>query len=289
MAHLDQVGVNTHFGQGQPWEKAGPALASLGIRHIRDDAPPANPAHAYASLATAGLKLCALTGALALPSGADPKDFVARSAAHLEDVITRLESYEASYPGTLAAIEGQNEPNARSAITHDGKKGMDAAIAWQDDLYDRVKASARLCHLPVYQFSGQPNAAGRADVFNVHPYPDRKHSLADKLADSTGPGGRHVKPGLLSKGRVIDPARLMVVTETGRSTNGTYSPQDQATRIMADLTGALALGVLRVYLYQLSDFYADPSGRTRTAHYGLFDINYQPKPIVAALADFLRQ
>src|SRR5690606_16806296 len=89
--------------------------------------------------------------------------------------------------------------------------------------------------------------------------------------------------------RAVMPNGGIVLTEAGYyslpggGSWGGVDLQTQAKLTLNLLFDAAKLGVERTYLYQLLDAYADPSNTDMEKHFGLFDINNNPKPVAKAI------
>jgi Ca2+-binding RTX toxin-like protein len=188
-----------------------------------------------------------------------------------------LDSFVAAHPGSIAAIEGLNEIN-NWPIAYNGLTGSAAGVAYQNALYTAVKADAALSKLSVFNLTNDTALAAKADFANVHAYP-----WAGAQAYAT------LKEALQSQTSTML-GKPVVLTEAGYYTlpNDTSSWGGVDTATQAKLTlnllmDASKLGMKQTYLYELLDAYADPAGADPEKHFGLFDINNNPKPVATAL------
>lgn len=198
-------------------------------------------------------------------------DFVTTGSYTPASEISQIAAFDTTYPGSVYAIEGPNEVDL-NPITYNGLTGGAAAIAYQTALYNAAKANAVLKNTTIYSFSLTSTVKPTAgyNLVALHPYPaggaQPMANLQSALTASPGP---------------------TVVSETGYSTaTGNASGVDQLTQAKLTLNmifDAFKSGVQTVYLYELLDAYADPTGTTLTKHYGLFDINNQPKTLATAI------
>ena len=260
----DTLGVNIHIeytdGGYRDLGRVLAGLQYLGVRHVRDAAPnPRNQGQAgYAALAKAGVQFD-------LFINGEP----------IAPALKRLTELERTVPGAVVSIEGPNEVNNLAGFNFEGEHNPHkAATLYQASLYAQVKASPTLSSSPVLAFTDYPYTFGRSDVQNEHPYQ---------------PGDRAPGAGLkavVAAAALRAPGTPIVFTETGYSTSragGDVSERAQARLTMESLLEAAALGVTRTYLYELLDAYPDPAGGDHEKHFGLFDINYSPKPVARAL------
>ncbi|WP_293881224.1 hypothetical protein [Sphingomonas sp.] len=259
--NADTLGVNTHMGQGQPPAKVAEALRLTGLRHIRDSVLPPSILATLVPAMQGTVRLTAVVG------GRRP----------IKALIIALEAIERKWPGILAAIEGPNEVN-NFPFPYKGLSGSPAAVAFQSDLYAAVRASAPLHHLPVIAFTDLAFQDSASDFFNFHPYPPNGELLEPRIARM--------------KARVAQsssPTKPIQFTEFGYSTSE-MNEERQAALLIAGCRAAVAAGIRRVFVYQLSDFYPDrdPAHPALGNHYGLFDLHYRPKKAALAIARILR-
>lgn len=258
---LDTLGVNTHLGQGENPQQVARSLQFLGLRHIRDAVPVGHFLPSFMRVLNGRVRLTAIVG---------PR-------RPLTDTIAALEAIERVRPGTLAAVEGPNEVN-NFPIAYKGLTGSDAAVPFQNDLYRAVRASPALGHVPVIAFTNIGLQDSLSDFLNFHPYPPGGNPLSRRL------------PVILQRvRRSSTPTKPIQFTEFGYSTVD-VSEQQQADLLLSGWRDAVAAGVRRVFIYQLSDFYRDRmlTGEKPAHHYGLFDLQYRPKLAAKAIADVAR-
>lgn len=258
------MGVNIHVGETDtPYRNLSQiiaALRDLGTDNVRDSAqafPPGGNGR-FARLARAGLQF----------------DFILRGSIGTK--LRWLDSLEQRFAGSVSAIEGPNEVN-NWPVRFDGKTGTAAAVAFQAKLYAAVKADPVLAAVPVYNFTDYPAAAGRADFANIHPYPKHGRQPMRALTNE------------LARYSRLMPGKPVVITEAGYPTLtrptrwGGVDPETQARLTVDLLLDAAALGIRRVYLYQLFDGPPDPSGTSPDRNLGLFNRAAQPKPAARAI------
>lgn len=200
-------------------------------------------------------------------------DFVVNGNKDLGSTVSQIANFATAHSGSVYAVEGPNEID-HQPITYAGLSGGTAAIAYQDDLYDAIESNSVLAGTNVYSFSLGSGATptGGYTAVSLHPYPS-----SGKEPLSTLMGNLNLAPAGASS----------VVTETGYSTASTVpSGVDQITQAKLTLNvifDAMKQGAQGVYLYELMDAYADPSGTNLLEHYGLFDNSNAPKLAATAI------
>lgn len=272
-AFVDKIGVNTHI----PYTDGGyanvgkvlEALQYLGVGHLRDAVPdpslPGGGGSNFGAFAKSGYQF----------------DFVVASNLPLTKTLSLLEDFARIYPRAITSVEGPNEVN-NWPVTYKGRKGPEAAVEYQDDLYTAVKASPALGEIQVYNLTSWPELFGKFDVYNAHTYPPKGEQPASAIANVMDQASR------------LDPKDKAAITEVGYYTlpgKGTWGGVDEPTQ--AKLTLNLILdsvnaGILKVYVYQLLDAYPDPKGSEMEKHFGLFDIAYRPKPAATAIHNLIQ-
>ncbi len=269
-AFADSVGVVVHLVYADSayanWPHVKASLDWLGVKHLREIAPlPGNARieHVHAA-AEEGFRFT----------------FLVLGQVPLADSVAALSAFERAHPGAVAAIEGPNEVN-NFGFAYKGRRGDDAAQIFQSDLFDAVRGSPALTHVPVYNLTSWPDLAGKADFANFHSY---AHAGAQARATLLGDMARQ---------QVVMPGKPMVLTEAGYHNTidaGLWEGVDETTAapLMLNLLfDAWAAGVSETMLYQLLDGYPDPGGKDMERHFGLFDNAYRPKPAAHALRNLL--
>jgi hypothetical protein len=196
--------------------------------------------------------------------------------------------------GAVEAIEGQNECDGNPAsYTYDGASGFQGCIAFQKDLYARVKADPALASVPsVYNFSqtlgsqyqnSTPSMAGYADVGNMHVYFSTLPAIV-------------ALPGQVADYAPIVPNKPMIVTESGYPSCGEsgypywVTPAAMAAYGLSASLDAFVMNVngypLRLTKYELADENNDPSCTDHENHFGMFNFDGSPKPIATAWHNF---
>jgi hypothetical protein len=273
---LNTMGINVHLeytdGAYANVANVQADLAYLGISNVRDAVPdpvtwmPLGQALAgMGALAAAGVKF----------------DFVIPSwETNISQDIAQLDAFVTAHPGSISAVEGPNEVNNWPVIFN-GQTGEAGAEAFQRAIYAAVHADPKLAGVQVYYMTGAAqinvaNLAGMADDAAAHPYPN----------DGQVAGARFSQE--FTSDYVSAAPYSQVITETGYATDPTNpNPGGVTEAVQAEGTIDIFLdgasqGIKQTYLYQLLDPYADPTGANVDDHYGLFDINNNPK--LAAVA-----
>ncbi|MHB8287546.1 MAG: hypothetical protein ACYDD1_23115 [Caulobacteraceae bacterium] len=251
---VDRLGVNVHVEYTDSRYASAPdviaSLKYLGLNLVRDNAlsPYNRGQQSYSALANAGIRFDMIT------DGQPP-----------EKIIAALSHFEMERAGSVHAIEGINEINNWKGFSYKGVSDKHAAaVLYQTDIYDAVKASAVLKSKPVYNLTDYPDQTGKADYAAFHSYPngwsDCEHgNLAKNLASQQA-----VMPGI-----------PVVNTEIGASTQpqkGSFDEKSQARFLLMCVFDNSLLGVKETYLYELYDGHDDPSGANTQAHFGLFGV-----------------
>jgi hypothetical protein len=243
------------------------ALQYLGITHVRDAAPnPASDLFGQTHLgdaANAGVQFV----------------FTAQGGIDPSIVVQRLHVFAVAHPGSINGIEGPNEVN-NFPVTYQGLTGTAGAQAYQSAFFNAVKADPLLKDIPIIGFTDFPAFASQSDWNNGHPYPiNGDQPLASLVAAETAQNA-------------VDPNKPFVFTETGYHTSLTadaaggregVDETTQAKLLLNDYMDAALLGVKETYVYQLLDAYPDPGGSNQEKHFGLFRLDYSPKPAATAI------
>ncbi len=272
---VQSIGVNVHLNYFDTNYANAASVAAdikyLGITYVRDVLPSSDPASLapYAALAAAGVKFDLIVAA----GGNVPS---------MAQVKAELDAFETRYPGSIASVEGPNEPNIWP-IQYGGKSGTAAAVQFQADLYRTVKADPLLAGVQVddFAFGGvgaatyaeAGNQSSTAQAANIHVYPDGQY-------DGTPQPEIQNEKTLAS---VSVPGQGMVMTEFGYSTyaGGDVSQATQARFEVDGLLDAAEDGISQTYIYELLDSStgsSDPEG-----NYGQFASN-TTTPKLAATA-----
>ncbi len=269
------LGINTHvYALSTPYgdlPAVVSALAYLGITHVRDNPPAVAAPERYLALAAAGIGL----------------DLVARS-----DAEPNLPLYE-RLVAHLDSIEGGNEVNAHpNSFFYHGLAQIPAAMLLQRTLHDEVKANPQLRRVPIALFTTVDHgmaadnppygdAARDADLANAHAYPRAEAAPPDVYL-----------AGNIARAAAAAPGAPLLLTEFGYFT-WAWAPHDngldaavQARWLLDAVADNFFLNhVRRQYIYELVDQHEDGAAPDKENHFGVFDLNWQPKPSAVALHD----
>ncbi|WP_152047658.1 calcium-binding protein [Aureimonas psammosilenae] len=267
----DTMGVATHIdytdGGYANIGQSLKALKYLGVDHLRDASPnpvsdPSGQGH-LGDAAAAGMKFV----------------FIAQGNVDPATVVSRLHAFEAAHPGAIAGIEGPNEVN-NWPVTYHGLSGTAGAQAYQKDLFAAVNADQLLKNVPVLGFTDYPVHASDSDWNNTHPYPKNGSQPWADIANNKAAQD------------AVDPGKPFAITEVGYHTSltadtaGGWEGVDetvQAKLLLNTYMDAALQGSKGTYLYQLLDAYPDPSNNNQETHFGLFRLDYSPKPAATAI------
>jgi hypothetical protein len=270
---LDSIGVNTHLRyMATQYNDAAAVIAAMkyvGFRYARDTAPEAHKPNAshYEAFARAGLSLCLFWGVLRT----------------MQNALGDVGALAAAHPGAVHALEGPNEITPRFA--YGGQTGVPAAQGFMGDMRRGAAAIPSLRRLPLVNFTSYAPAAGDCDDANQHPYPKAGAQPRERIRNAwekyVGPQG-------------VMPGKPMMFTEFGYHTlvgrpgrPGHWQGVDEERQAVMLINGwfdAAALGIRRIYVYQLLDGQRDrPGSASQENHFGLFRVDGSPKPAASAL------
>lgn len=222
----------------------------------------------------AGMIVSDTTNATAIPS----------STAQSSTTSTTLTmSATAVSPGVGNPDAIQFEANSGQSNTEPANNA--AAVAYQSDLF--VQSRASLTGVSVINYTGccvPAGATGTADFNNMHYYPTFGSQPLAELA------GQYSESFFLT-------GLPMVVTETGYYTAGTtpggsligtdgVDAITQARYSIYDIMDLWALGIPKIYLYELIDECSDPGNTNVQCHFGLFDNSNSPKTLATTIKNF---
>ncbi|MBW7971576.1 hypothetical protein [Bradyrhizobium sp. BR 10289] len=275
---VDSIGVNTHLGFAlSPYSNVTLVKASLdylGISNIRDGLYyNAAATQSFSVLAAAGYKF---DFAITLQSN---------STVDVAKFVSTLDSYEARYAGSIAAIEGANEVNYWP-VNVNGNTSIASGAIVQQQIYNAVNADPLLKNVSVYNvtigstdtslFNQLGNLSGATDYANGHAYVMSTTNISAGL------------DYLLGFAKISAPGKPVVITETGYTTltstwyNG-VSETVQAKYTLDTLMDAYQKGVAETYLYELLDEDSWLSPSDPQSHYGLFHSDGTPKLAATAI------
>ena len=274
------IGVNTHVAYG--WGSYNDLalveddLKYLGVTKLRDTVtsiPSAQPV--LDGLAAAGYKFDMIVSS-SVPAAGN---------AGLQQFIQALNTFEASHPGSISAVEGLNEVN-HQPFSYQGSSSVGAAAQFQSVLYYDVKTDAALSGVPVYNFTVAYNdAQAYAQLGNISKITDYANVHAYASTDMTPASALQVALNAVTS---VVPGEQAVITETGYTTqaNTPYLGVDQtaeAKLILNTLVDAYKAGVATTYIYQLLDLNSSSSDTNPEDHFGLFNSDGTPKLAATAI------
>ena len=280
-AFLQTLGINTHLSYpgtsyyGQP-QNVIAALQYLGINTIRDQ-PPAytsdpRTATANDAVAAAGVQF----DALLLSNG--PVD--------ITDTLATTATFEQTYPGSIAAIEGPNEVNG-TPVTYEGLTGTYAAsIQVTQDLWSAVQANSSLNAIPVYAVTLSNGItgvrAGEKQLGDLAPYVT--YGNAHIYACCSNNVWQEDMPYWLPIFEQDTPGLPMVITETGYATVTGNVDEVSAAKYNLNTFCENALnGIVQTYLYELVDQNSSATDTNAGDHYGEFHDDWTPKTGATAI------
>lgn len=267
---IDSFGIDTHIdytdGKYSNIAEVVKALGYLGLETVRDHAPtPASDPYGQGHLgdaADAGVKFVFVSGRDDTPA----------------TVVQRLHAFVEAHPGSIVGIEGPNEVN-NWPVAYKGLSGEAAALAYQKDLFNAVNADPLLKDIPVLGFTGYTVASSN-DYTTIHTYAKEGDQPFSWLSRESGDQMQ------------ADPGKPLTITEIGyhtsltADTNGGWEGVDETTQaklLLNTLMDGVFLGSKDTFIYQLLDAYSDPGGADQEKHFGLFRLDYTPKPAATAI------
>ncbi len=267
---IDSFGIDTHIdytdGKYANIAEVVEALDYLGLDTVRDHAPtPASDPYGQGHLgdaADAGVKFVFVSGRDDTPA----------------TVVQRLHAFVEAHPGSIVGIEGPNEVN-NWPVSYKGLSGEAAALAYQKDLFNAVNADPLLKDIPVLGFTGYTVASSN-DYTTIHTYAKEGDQPFTWLQRESG------------SQMSADPGKPLTITEIGyhtsltADTNGGWEGVDETTQaklLLNTLMDGAFLGSKGTFIYQLLDAYSDPGGADQEKHFGLFRLDYSPKPAATAI------
>ncbi len=286
----DALGVCAHVtvytGTYKNKEEVLKQLAYLNITKVRDDVrgPFEKMLATYEYLGRRGVTFDVIVGMKRVP---DPFQYV--------DELEKLAPY-------LDAVEGPNEvDNLHRRVDFNDEASLlyESALAYQKDLYEAVKSSPDLRHLPVFSFTTvmAEHAGALRDLIREIMRRDEEPIADYEAIHAYDRRGEGPERGIRKYIEIFTKFAGMpkVLTETGYTTI-VYSkrnkkkggrrgvPPDIAARLTLNtLFDAYRWGMKRIYLYQLQDDIEDRAHTDKEFHFGLFDFDGAPKPAAVAL------
>jgi hypothetical protein len=277
----DSIGVNTHINYTDGAYANVPfvmdALSYLGVSHIRDSTPvpwyPGTPGLlTYDNILSKGIKA----------------NFGDNSGLDVAKTISVLSPLAKLRPNAIVSIEGLNEVD-RQKLSYKGLIGIEAATAYQRDLYKAVKADPYLSNIPVFDYTGgdlkgegeKQSLVGRADYLNFHVYAQNGSPPRQWFNDSLVVFNHYQQPSVITEfgyGSLPQSGWLMIGVDE----------RSQAKGILNGIFDSYDLGFKRIFLYELVDQKPDPSSKDLEMHFGLFDNRFRKKTAATALRNLTR-
>ena len=189
----------------------------------------------------------------------------------LQSALSGINSFAATAPGSVYALEGPNEIN-NWPITYNGVSGLQGGVNFQKDLYSMAHSDSSLPGAVVYYFTGYdygiisggpgPNpqtTSNLADYDNQHPYlrsgvPINTFSRSVAFDNENPANG----PGVYGEAGIKE----------------MISENETESWFLDILLDDAAQGLARSYIYELQD---EGDG------YGVFDISNNPKPAATGI------
>jgi hypothetical protein len=281
-AFVQSLGINTHIPYpGTPYydhtQNVLSALQYLGITTVRDQ-PPAfttdpNTVETNNTLAAAGIQFDAV-----LLGSNGPVD--------ITDTLTTTAAFRQSYPGSIAAIEGPNEINTAPITYQSTTNTYTAGVQVTEALWAAVQANTSLSGVTVYALTlagGQDGVpAEEAELGNLAPYVT--YSNAHIYASQSDNVWDYNMPYWLPIFEADTPGKPMIITETGYATMPGSVDETSAAKYNLNTLCENALnGIVRTYLYQLTDFDSSATDTNPDDHMGQFNDDWTPKAGATAI------
>ena len=274
------IGVNTHLSDNLSsygnTKQVKAELDYLGTNQVRDTNAFTWSVRAYAALAQLGVKFDIVLAH-------NPGEELAQGG--LASDLAIVHQLQQQAPGSLFALEGQNEPWLFPDLYNGQATTTWATVAQvQAATYTAVKADPALAGIPLLSPSVSPtdiagtpaNFTATADLGNAHIYPYGGLQPSAFVAERLG-GQQSLVGG-----------KADWITEFGYSNTpgDTSYGVDSATQAKNTLNGlldAFKAGVSKVFLYQLLDEASSIAPNTPWGALGLFNADGTAKPVAVAL------
>jgi YD repeat-containing protein len=283
---LGSFGVNTHSGvfDNDAYVNASLVIRSLdylGISTVRDNyRSDGVPGQVLQAMADAGITFDFVAGNTLATNG----------SAGIQSFVNSVAAFASTNPGSVIAIEGQNEVDL-FGTNYAGDTSLAAAAKIQQILYTDVKANAALSGVSVYNmalgreanYASLGNLSAYSDYANAHFYAGAASDVATRFANS------------ISLAEKPAQGQGFVVTETGFTTSTAaagiaVNELAQAKMTLTDLLMAYANGSEKSYVYQLLDTptFVNTIATSQAAEtaFGLFNADGSPKLAATALHNF---
>ncbi len=285
---VQMIGVNVHMrytdGAYANSTNVLQALRFIGVSQVRDVMPGTGaPADMQARDALRRMVFEGIRLNLIFSGGWRPAEAV--------DLVRNLEK---AVPGSVASVEGYNEIN-NFPVTFEDQSGLAAAAAGQKALYQSIKASPDVRHIPVIDMTGfemlkdpkytyGSSLEGYADVMNAHAY-----------AQNGQQPSIWINPEKIEAYKSLQQVLPKVITEFGYATMPQsgwlvigVDERTQAKGLLNGLFDAARSGYDKLYIYELLDQKPDPASKQLEFHFGLFTFENRPKVAARAIRNLVQ-
>ncbi|OLP52761.1 hypothetical protein BJF92_07680 [Rhizobium rhizosphaerae] len=253
------------------------SLNYIGVTQVRDAiAGQAQGAPVLHAMAAAGIQFNFMTS----------YGVAANGAAGIADFLSALKSFQTSNPGALLSIEGLNEADLTSA-SYNGLTSLEAAAAFQKDLYTAIKADPALSATTVLNLNlGYDNTSNYARIGDLGAYSDAANA---HIYTHTGRANNDpVMESIVSHAKSASSGDPLIVTEMGHTTLQSFqgigtNEAAQAKMMLTDLFMAFEDGASAVYLYELLDNSDSLYRGESEVYFGIFKEDGTPKLAATAL------
>jgi|GEM_PF-2719086 len=287
-ALINSFGINTKasYEGADAYDNAALIIRDLnyiGIHTVREGLRATGMSAAIvAQLADAGVKFD-----FGLPISAGQN-----GSGGIDAFVASVANFAVQHPGSVIAIEGQNEVDV-FGTNYTGDTSLSAAAEIQKYLYSSVKSNPLLSGVSVYNLTtggidsnilqSIGDLGSYSDYANAHIYSGTASNIEQRFLQN------------ISAADVISSGHATVVTETGVTTldGSSHLSVDEYAQAKMDLSALLrgyAQGASLTYLYQLFDTPdIDPGNSSLGAannYFGLFNADGSPKLAATALHNF---
>jgi hypothetical protein len=285
---VQMIGVNVHMrytdGAYANSTNVLQALRFLGVNHVRDLMPGTGaPADMQARDALRRMVFEGIKLNLIFSGGWRPAEAV--------DLVRNLEK---AVPGSVASVEGYNEIN-NFPVTFEDQSGPAAAAAGQKALYQSIKGSRDVRHIPVIDMTGfemfkdqkltyGSSLEGYADVMNAHAYAQNGQQPSIWINPEKIEAYKSLQQVLP---KVITEFGYATIPQSGWSVIG-VDERTQAKGLLNGLFDAARSGYDKLYIYELLDQKPDPASQQLEFHFGLFTFENRPKVAAQAIRNLVQ-
>jgi hypothetical protein len=204
----------------------------------------------------------------------------------IDDDIEAAENLQRIAPGSLEAIEGQNECDGNPAdYRFAGHVGFDGCVAYQKALYTAVKADRKLAGLLVYNASltmGSsktfPDMTGVSDRATGHVYFATLPAIVGLRNQLPKIAASADHPVVMTESGYADGAEPSFPYWVSQTAEASYQLEASLDAFAMRVNGA----PVRLYKYELVDEHADNPPTDHEFHFGLFNYDGSPKPVATA-------